>query len=215
MGSRIVSTGRATPRTAVSNDDLSRGIDTSDEWIRTRTGIGARYLMRSGESLVDVAAEASRIALERAGLKPSDLDAIVVGTVSSEYAFPSFACSLQTALGADHDSRIRCRGRVFGICLRALGRRFLDSCGRLSARAGSRHRCALDHGRLERSAHLRAVRRRRGRGGAGRGTRPTRRPRQPAALLGQVLGSPFGARDRARVHRSIPRFIATPTMRSR
>jgi len=83
MGSRIVSTGRATPRTAVSNDDLSRLIDTSDEWIRTRTGIGARYLMRSGESLVEVAADASRIALERAGLKPGDLDAIIVGTVSS------------------------------------------------------------------------------------------------------------------------------------
>ena len=119
MGSRIVSTGRATPRTAVSNDDLSRRIDTSDEWIRTRTGIGARYLMRSGESLVDVAADASRIALERAGLKPSDLDAIVVGTVSSEYAFPSFACSLQTALGADQipafDVAAACSGFVYAL----------------------------------------------------------------------------------------------------
>ena len=70
-------------------------IDTSDEWIRTRTGIGSRYVMRSGESLVDIAADASRIALERAGIKPGDLDAIIVGTVSSEYAFPSFACQLQ------------------------------------------------------------------------------------------------------------------------
>jgi 3-oxoacyl-[acyl-carrier-protein] synthase-3 len=119
MGSRIVATGRATPRTAVSNDDLSRRIDTSDEWIRTRTGIGARYLMRSGESLVDVAADASRTALERAGLKPSDLDAIVVGTVSSEYAFPSFACSLQTALGADQipafDVAAACSGFVYAL----------------------------------------------------------------------------------------------------
>ena len=113
------------------------------------------------------------------------------------------------------DSRLRCRRGVFGIRLCALGRGFLDSCGRLSARAGSRHRCALDHGRLERSAHLRAVRRRRRRRDAGRGTRATWHSRQPAALLGQILGSPFGARDRARVHRSIPRFIATPTMRSR
>ena len=119
MGSRIVSTGRATPRTAVSNDDLSRLIDTSDEWIRTRTGIGARYLMRSGESLVEVAADASRIALERAGLKPGDLDAIIVGTVSSEYAFPSFACSLQTALGADtipaFDVAAACSGFVYAL----------------------------------------------------------------------------------------------------
>jgi len=103
----------------MSNHDLSRAIDTSDEWIRTRTGIGARYLMRSGESLVDVAADASRIAMERAGIKPGDLDAIVVGTVSSEYAFPSFACSLQAALGIDtipaFDVAAACSGFVYAL----------------------------------------------------------------------------------------------------
>jgi 3-oxoacyl-[acyl-carrier-protein] synthase III len=121
MGSRIVSTGRAAPGTEMSNNDLSRVIDTSDEWIRTRTGIGSRYLMRSGESLVDIAAEASRIALERADLKPGDLDAIVVGTVSSEYAFPSFACSLQAALGADtlpaFDVAAACSGFVYALAV--------------------------------------------------------------------------------------------------
>src|SRR5271167_3058683 len=81
MGSRIVSTGRATPRTLLTNQDLERRMDTSDEWIRTRTGIGQRYVMSSGESLVEIAAKASEIALDRAGLKPADLDAIVVGTV--------------------------------------------------------------------------------------------------------------------------------------
>lgn len=119
MGSRIVSTGRATPRTAMSNNEMSRVIDTSDDWIRTRTGIGSRYLMRSGESLVDIAADASRVALQRAGLKIGDLDAIVVGTVSSEYAFPSFACSLQTALGADQipsfDVAAACSGFVYAL----------------------------------------------------------------------------------------------------
>jgi 3-oxoacyl-[acyl-carrier-protein] synthase III len=103
----------------MSNNDLSRAIDTSDEWIRSRTGIGARYLMRSGESLVDVAADASRIAMERAGIKPGDLDAIVVGTVSSEYAFPSFACSLQAALGIDtipaFDVAAACSGFVYAL----------------------------------------------------------------------------------------------------
>ena len=69
MGSRIVATGRALPRTAVTNHELARIVDTSDEWIRTRTGIGRRYVMASGESLVDIAAAASTIALERAGLK--------------------------------------------------------------------------------------------------------------------------------------------------
>src|SRR5216684_4427348 len=101
MGSRIVATGRSVPRTALTNKDLERYMDTSDEWIRSRTGIGQRFLMRQGESLAQIAIEASRTALERAGLKPADLDAIIVGTVSSEYGFPSFACSLQTALGAD------------------------------------------------------------------------------------------------------------------
>jgi 3-oxoacyl-[acyl-carrier-protein] synthase-3 len=103
----------------MSNTDLSRAIDTSDEWIRTRTGICARYLMRSGESLVDVAADASRIAMERAGIKPGDLDAIVVGTVSSEYAFPSFACSLQATLGIDtipaFDVAAACSGFVYAL----------------------------------------------------------------------------------------------------
>jgi 3-hydroxy-3-methylglutaryl CoA synthase len=71
MGSRIVATGRALPRTAVTNSDLARVMDTSDEWIRTRTGIARRYVMASGESLVDIAAAASKTALERAGWKSS------------------------------------------------------------------------------------------------------------------------------------------------
>ena len=101
MGSRIVATGRALPRTAVSNQDLERFMDTSDDWIKSRTGIGNRFTLRSGEPLADIATEASRIALNRAGLKPEDLDAIVVGTVSSEHAFPSFGCQVQRQLGLD------------------------------------------------------------------------------------------------------------------
>jgi 3-oxoacyl-[acyl-carrier-protein] synthase-3 len=77
--------------------------------------------MRRGESLVDIAADASRIALDRAGIKPGDLDAIVVGTVSSEYAFPSFACSLQTALGTDQipafDVAAACSGFVYALSI--------------------------------------------------------------------------------------------------
>ena len=59
MGSRIVATGRAVPRTALTNSDLERYMDTSDEWIRSRTGIGQRYLMRQGESLAQIATDAS------------------------------------------------------------------------------------------------------------------------------------------------------------
>ncbi len=121
MGSRIVATGRAVPRSAVTNQDLERFMETSDEWIRSRTGIGQRYALKAGESLTAIAAEASRAAIERAGIKASDLDAIVVGTVSSEYAFPSFACQLQHALGINtipaFDVAAACSGFVYALSL--------------------------------------------------------------------------------------------------
>jgi 3-oxoacyl-[acyl-carrier-protein] synthase-3 len=119
MGSRIVATGRALPRTAVTNSDLTRVMDTSDDWIRTRTGIERRYVMASGESLVDIAAAASQTALERAGIRPAELDAIIVGTVSSEYGFPSFACQLQHRLGVDsipaYDVAAACSGFIYAL----------------------------------------------------------------------------------------------------
>ncbi|HYL57306.1 MAG TPA: beta-ketoacyl-ACP synthase III [Candidatus Acidoferrales bacterium] len=119
MGSRIVATGRAVPRTALTNKDLERYMDTSDEWIRSRTGIGQRYAMRHGESLAEIAIAASRTALSRAGMKPSDLDAIIVGTVSSEFAFPSFACQVQNGLGISSipafDVAAACSGFVYAI----------------------------------------------------------------------------------------------------
>jgi 3-oxoacyl-[acyl-carrier-protein] synthase-3 len=119
MGSRIVATGRATPRTVVSNQDLERRMDTSDEWVRTRTGIAQRYVLASGESLVEIAATAARSALDRAGMKPADLDAIVVGTVSSDFGFPSFACQLQHQLGIDtipaFDVAAACSGFIYAM----------------------------------------------------------------------------------------------------
>lgn len=119
MGSRIVATGRAVPRTALTNKDLERYMDTSDEWIKSRTGIGQRYAMRQGESLAEIAITASRTALSRAGMQPSGLDAIIVGTVSSEYAFPSFACQIQHGLGISSipsfDVAAACSGFVYAI----------------------------------------------------------------------------------------------------
>lgn len=119
MGSRIVATGRATPRTSISNQDLERRMDTSDEWVRSRTGIVQRYVISTGESLVDIAAQASHTALTRAGMKATDLDAIVVGTVSSDFGFPSFACQLQHRLGIDtipaFDVAAACSGFVYAL----------------------------------------------------------------------------------------------------
>lgn len=94
-------------------------MDTSDEWVRSRTGIVQRYVMSSGESLVDLAAEASRTALARAGMKPGDIEAIVVGTVSSDYGFPSFGCQLQHRLGLDtipaFDVAAACSGFIYAL----------------------------------------------------------------------------------------------------
>jgi 3-oxoacyl-[acyl-carrier-protein] synthase-3 len=119
MGSRIIATGRAVPRTALTNKDLERYMDTSDQWIRSRTGIGSRYAMRQGESIADIATAASRTALERAGIKPGALDAIIVGTVSSEYAFPSLACQIQKGLSISpmpaFDVAAACSGFVYAL----------------------------------------------------------------------------------------------------
>ena len=121
MGSRIVGTGRAVPATVLSNKDLERRLDTSDEWIKSRTGISQRYVLRSGESLVEIAAQASRQALDRAGLRAGEVEAIVAGTVSSDFAFPSFACQLQHALGLDmipaFDVAAACSGFIYALAV--------------------------------------------------------------------------------------------------
>jgi 3-oxoacyl-[acyl-carrier-protein] synthase-3 len=121
MGSRILGTGRSLPQACLSNHDLTTRLDTSDEWIRTRTGISHRYLIRAGESLVEIAAQAGKKALERSALSPSDLDAIVCGTVSAEYAFPSFACQLQRTLGVTSipafDVSAACSGFVYAMAV--------------------------------------------------------------------------------------------------
>jgi 3-oxoacyl-[acyl-carrier-protein] synthase III len=119
MGSRIIGTGRGIPASSLTNQDLERQLDTSDEWIRSRTGIASRYLMRTGEGLLDIAVQASRGALDKAGMKAGELDAIVAGTVSSEYAFPSFACQVQRELGVTSipafDVAAACSGFLFAL----------------------------------------------------------------------------------------------------
>lgn len=121
MSSTIAGVGMAVPSTKATNQDLEAHLDTSDDWIRTRTGIQQRHLLRSGESLVEVALRASHQALQRAAIRPQDLDAIIVGTVSSEYAFPSFACQLQHALGVTQipafDVAAACAGFVYALAV--------------------------------------------------------------------------------------------------
>ena len=88
-GVRFTGVGSAVPNTLVTNDDLSKYVDTNDEWITTRTGIKQRHILSEGEKLSDYAADASRKALEMAGLAPGELDMIIMATSSADDAFGS------------------------------------------------------------------------------------------------------------------------------
>ncbi len=118
MTSRIIGTGSYMPAQIVTNDDLAKIVDTSDEWIASRTGIRNRRVVRE-ESTSFMAAEASRRALESAGVKPEELDLILVGTSSADHCFPSAACEVQGELGAVHaaafDISAACSGFLFAL----------------------------------------------------------------------------------------------------
>src|SRR2546423_11238555 len=100
--SRIVGTGTYLPARKGTNDDRVKdfGINTTDAWIRERTGIGARRIAARDEATSDMATAASRKALEMAGIAPGDLDMIVVGTVTPDMPFPAAAAMVQAKLGA-------------------------------------------------------------------------------------------------------------------
>jgi 3-oxoacyl-[acyl-carrier-protein] synthase-3 len=98
--SRIAGLGRYVPRTVLTNADLERMVDTTDEWITVRTGIKERRVAAPEEATSDLALEAAREALERAGLEALDLDLILVGTASPDMIFPATACLVQERLGA-------------------------------------------------------------------------------------------------------------------
>jgi 3-oxoacyl-[acyl-carrier-protein] synthase-3 len=117
----IRSTGRYLPTRCVTNDDLAHLMDTSDEWIRQRTGIETRYWVADGEDVgtSDLALEASRIALARAGWEPAQLDLIVMATMTSDTYIPGAGALLQHKLGAGHiaalDIRQQCTGFLHGL----------------------------------------------------------------------------------------------------
>ena len=116
----ILGTGRALPSRVVSNDDLSRFMDTSDEWIRARTGIQQRHWIRPGESGVALGREASLAALAMAGVAPGDVDAIVYATSTPDHFAPGNGVFLQRALGLTDtipaiDIRMQCAGFVYAL----------------------------------------------------------------------------------------------------
>ena len=120
MFARIAGIGSFLPGSPVSNNDLvSRGVDTSDEWIVTRTGISSRHLAAPGCTASDLAFEASRRALENAGVSANDIDLIIVATATPDYIFPSTACLLQGRLGnvgaMAFDVQAVCSGFVYAL----------------------------------------------------------------------------------------------------
>ena len=117
-GAKIAGVGMAVPTQYLTNDDLSELVDTNDEWIRTRTGIGKRHVISGDESLTSLAAEASKKALAAAGVAAEDLDLILLSTSSPDDLFGS-ACTVQAAIGATGalavDLTAACSGFVVGV----------------------------------------------------------------------------------------------------
>lgn len=117
--SRIVGTGSYLPPRVVTNEELSKTLDTSDAWIQERTGIKQRHIADESQASSDLALQASRRALEAAGVKAEDIDLIVVATSTPDFVFPSTACLLQAKLGvkgcAAFDLQAVCSGFVYGL----------------------------------------------------------------------------------------------------
>jgi 3-oxoacyl-[acyl-carrier-protein] synthase-3 len=126
--SRIVGTGSYLPARVVTNDEFARRLDTTDTWIRERTGIVERRIADESQASSDLALEASRAALAAAQLAPADIDLIIVATSTPDYVFPSTACLLQAKLGIRNcpafDVQAVCSGFVYAL---ATADRFIRS----------------------------------------------------------------------------------------
>ncbi len=116
---RIVATGSALPEKVVTNEDLAKFVDTSDEWILSRTGIRERRMAGPGETTASLGFRAAQQALQDAGIKASELDLIVVGTTTPDLVFPSTACLIQHRLGANgcaaFDVNAACSGFMYAL----------------------------------------------------------------------------------------------------
>ena len=116
---RITGIGSYLPDEIVSNDDLSKILDTSDEWITTRSGIKQRHRAANGEATSDIALEAAQQALRHAGITANDIDMIIVSTTTPDLTFPATAALVQKKLGISHgaafDVQAVCSGFVYGL----------------------------------------------------------------------------------------------------
>ncbi len=119
MGIRFLSTGAGLPEKIITNADLEKIVDTSDEWITERTGIKERRMLEESEATSDIALRAARQAIDTAGLQPDDIDLIVVTTCTPDHLFPSVACLVQKGLGISQkiafDVSAACSGFLYGL----------------------------------------------------------------------------------------------------
>jgi len=121
MFSRIAGTGHYVPEKVLSNSDLEKMVDTTDEWIRTRSGIEKRHIAGDNETTADLAERACRAAMDAAGVGPDDIDFIVVGTTTPDLVFPNVGCILQERLGihgcAAFSLEAACSGFVYAMSI--------------------------------------------------------------------------------------------------
>ena len=115
----IVSTGAYLPERVLTNADLEKIVDTSDEWIQQRSGIKSRHVAADDQATSDLAVEAAKVALERGGIEPTEIDGIIVATTTPDATFPSVAVHVQAALGVPagvmFDVQAVCSGFVYGL----------------------------------------------------------------------------------------------------
>lgn len=118
--SKIVAFDNYVPKEAVTNEELSHMVDTSDEWIRSRTGIGQRYVTM-GESTSDMCVNVGKKILEKSGVDPHDIDLIIVATITPDFATPNTACLVQNGIGAKNafafDVSAACSGFVYALSI--------------------------------------------------------------------------------------------------
>jgi 3-oxoacyl-[acyl-carrier-protein] synthase-3 len=119
MGIQILGVGSYVPEKVLTNFDLEKMVDTSDEWIKTRTGIEERRIASAEQATSDLAYEAAKKALKNANLKAKDIDVIIVASITVDHAFPSTACILQEKLGAGNafgfDLEAACSGLLYSL----------------------------------------------------------------------------------------------------
>ncbi|MGN0665540.1 MAG: beta-ketoacyl-ACP synthase III [Huintestinicola sp.] len=118
LGINILGTGKYDPSLAITNDDMAKIVETNDEWIRTRTGIGTRHL-NNGEPTWYMGSMAAKQAIERAGISPLDIGLIIDSTITSDFSTPSTACVIQREIGAVNaaafDLNAACSGFVYAL----------------------------------------------------------------------------------------------------